>query len=164
MRHSTQPLTAISLSGDTIGDIKVLLPDLSRLVPGLRFLGYDWPVQDASSTREDLQLLRTFTKLECIRWRGGGSIPDEWRTLASDVLNPQFYAGPSLRAVQMEYPCTIFARNRELEGVWRPSDGHTDRWDFHAGEFITPPLIPGDLSLVRALQRISFESLMSFPV
>ena len=141
LQKSIQPITAISLLGVET-EITFLLSHLLRLVPGLRFLGCELLRDGAGPLSEDMQPLRAFTKLECIRWR-----------LASDYgrqewggLNPLYYAGPSLQAVQQD-SLPPLAR---YGGLWRPSGDRTEGWRFNVGEFISPPLMPLETSLLRA--------------
>ena len=150
-QKSTRPIAAISLIAKTMEEIRDFLPHLSRLAPKLRFLGCEWFTEHSNPTEDDMQLLRTLTELECIRWRCGASIPKKRRRFETGMLNPKFYAGSSLRAVQQEYICdrpsSVSLAKRE--GVWRPSDNRINRWQFHIGEFIAPPLIPDYIFLVR---------------
>ena len=49
----------------------------------------------------------------------------------------------------MTRPSSVSLAKRE--GVWRPSDNRINRWQFHIGEFIAPPLIPDYIFLVRVV-------------
>ena len=152
LQKSTQPITAISLVGSTMDDIVFFLNHLLRLVPGLRFLGCEWFGERASDrARDDLGLLRSFTKLECIRWRCGEHIPTGMQRLKWRRLNPRNYAGPSLRAVQQESTCTRPTPNHlaRVEGMWHPSEDQSDCWYFRVGEFLAPPLVLDEPLLVR---------------
>ena len=165
IHKSTQPITAISLVGSSMEDIILFLPHLLRLVPGLRFLGCEWPAEHPDHrARGDLELLRSFTRLECIRWRSGKFIPRHMQRLKWRRLNPRNYAGPSLRVVQQESTCGRPPSEdlAKVEGIWRPSEEQSDCWHFHAGEFLAPPLLP-ELRLVRTTPAgdLFVKSLMS---
>ena len=152
LHKSTQPITAIPLVGSTMDDIVFFLNHLLRLVPGLRFLGCTWFQEDPRHwARGDIDVLCSFTKLECVRWRCGAHIPTQMQRLKWRRLNPRNYAGPSLRAVQQESTCTRPTPNHlaRVEGIWHPSEDQSDCWYFRVGEFLAPPLVPNEPLLVR---------------
>ena len=146
LQKSIQPLTAISLCGVGMIEITFLLSHLLRLAPGLRFLGCELLQDGAGSLPKDMQPLRAFTKLKCIRWRCLSSVSERQLGRRWRGLNPLYYAGPSLQAVQQEF-LPPFA---QYGGLWRASGDQTEGWRFHVGEFISPPLSFLETSLVRA--------------
>ena len=140
-RSSTQPVTAVSLCGDTSQHVTSFLLLLLRFAPKLRFLGFEWT--HGAPTLEDVQPLRDFAELECIRWCS--LTVRKKRRKSARVMDPEFYAGPSLRSVQHDI--------KGYEGVWHLADNPTEGWHFEPGEFISPPPVY-PLSLVR-LSRCS---------
>lgn len=124
----TLPITAVSLCGNTSQDVASFLLFLLRFAPRLRFLGCDWV--HGTPTMEDVQPLRDFTELECIRW---SSLIRKRRPKLAQVVDPGFYAGPSLRSVQQDL--------EGYEGVWHQADNPTKGWRFDQGEHISPPLV-----------------------
>jgi len=140
-QNVTQPITAISLVGNLARDVMFFLRYLSRFAPELRFLGCEWRADTADPIHEDCHLLRSFTKLECMRWRRGSVRPCGWDWA---TWNPRSYAGPSLRTVQHE-------NTYGPDGVWRQSGG---LWHLDLGGFISPPLAHHQRFLVRASPNV----------
>ena len=153
LQKSIQPLTAISLCGVGMIEITFLLSHLLRLAPGLRFLGCELLQDGAGSLPKDMQPLRAFTKLK-LRWRCLSSVSERQLGRRWRGLNPLYYAGPSLQAVQQEF-LPPFA---QYGGLWRASGDQMEEWRFHAGEFISPPLSFLETSLVRATSNLSESS------
>ena len=132
-RSSTQPIAAASLCGDAPQDVASILPCLLHFTPKLRFLGCEWcEWMQGATIPEDVKPLRDFAELECIRW-SSLTIPKkrQLRKLAR-LLDPKYYAGPSLRAVQQGI--------ERYERVWRRGDDQTNYWHLDLGEFMSPPL------------------------
>lgn len=140
-QNVTQPITAISLVGNLAREVMFFLRYLSRLAPELRFLGCEWRADTADPIHKDRHLLRSFTKLECMRWRCGSVRPYgcDWA-----AWNPGSYAGSSLRTVQHE-------NTYGPDGVWRQSGGI---WHLDLGGFISPPLAHHQRFLVRASPNV----------
>jgi len=143
-RSGAQPVTAVSLCGGTSQHVASFLLFLLRFAPKLRFLGCEWT--HGTPTLEDVQPLRDFAELECIRWRS--LTIRKKRRKSAPVMDPGFYASPSLRSVQQDI--------EGHGGVWHRADNPTKGWRFDPGEFISPPPVY-PLSLVR-LPRCSPRS------